>query len=418
MRNLRRTALLLICMLLAGLTTTASAARPTILGGTSGTVYAAAGETVTLYVETDSYGKTFIWEAVNDYTLPENESRYTNTYTFTMTPELDGALINCYVAFDRWSYRYSDGVWLELPLITFTEHPEDVEVIIGDTATAHAAATGDGLTYQWYWDGPDDDDYVPVPCTGPDLSVVTTKAGKYLIRCTATDKSGQTQNSYAAHLTVYAPVYIITDIKSVALQIEESETLFFMVEGLDVTYQWYEQNAGSSKFTPCDQTEFYYELTMDKSADGRQIYCVATDRSGNTVTSAVATLTLDTSVDGRGNCDKCSGDGHCNRCAGTGKYYKNVIVGASIERVQVECDSTYCDYGHCTNCGGDGWVGEKTVAGDADGNGTVNTRDALLTMQYAAGWDVEIVDYSADANGNKVIEPYDAVLILQNIAGD
>lgn len=417
MTNLRRIVLLLVCMLMiSGLATTASAGRPTILGGTSGTIYAAAGDTVTLYVETDSNGRSFYWSAQSGYELPDNESRYTSTYTFTMTPELDGALIRCLVSYDKWSYTNSKGVWIELSPIKFIEHPQDAKLIVGDTATAHVAATGDRLTYQWYWDGPDDSNYVPAPCTGPNFSVVMTKAGKYAIRCTATDKSGQTKDSYTAILTVYTPVYVTTDIKSVKLQLGEKETIYFWTEGLDVTYQWYEKKTGSSKFTRSDQTEFFYEITMDKSTDGTQIYCVATDRNGNTVTSSVATITLDTSIANRGNCPICDGDGKCNRCGGNGKYYTN--SGGLHEWKEIDCDKASCLFGTCTTCGGDGWIGDKTLAGDADSNGTVNARDALLTMQYAAGWNVTIVDYSADANGNKFIDPYDAVLILQNIAGN
>lgn len=419
MASLRRIVLLFACMLMiVGLTTTASAGRPTILGGTSGTVYAAAGDTVTLYVETDSREYSFYWIAQGKHELPDNASRRTDTYTFTMTPELDGALIKCLVSYDKWTYTNSEGVWVYLPQINFTEHPENAEVIVGDTATAHAAATGDQLTYQWYWMGPDDDDYVPAPCTGPNFSVVTAKAGNYLIRCKATDKSGSSEDSYAALLRVYAPVTITTDIESEQLQLGEKETIYFWTEGLDVTYQWFEKNAGSSKFTRSDQTEFYYDVTMDKIADGRQIYCTATDRGGNTVTSSVATLTLDSSIESRGNCDKCSGDGKCNRCSGDGRYYKSIVVDATIQRVQVDCDAVFCDYGKCTKCGGDGWITAPTLPGDADGNGAVNTRDALLVMQYTAGWDVAIVDFSADVYANKVIEPYDAVLILQNIAGN
>ena len=418
MTNLRRFVLMLVCMLMiAGLATTASAARPKILDCSSGTIYAAAGDTVTLFVEADSNGKSFVWQAINDHDLPANESRYTPTYTFTMTPELDGAYVHCMVSFDRWYYTYSDGVWLHLPRIEFTEHPQDVEVIVGDTVTASVAATGDRLTYQWYWRNVHDDEYSLAPCTGPTFSAVMNEPGKYLICCTATDASGQTEDSLSGLIEVFAPAYIESDIKSMELKLGQKYTFWFMVEGLEVEMQWFEKDAGSNSFTPVPDI-YAYRVTMDHSIDGRKIYCVATDRNGNTVVSSVATISLDSSIEGRGNCTICDGDGNCNRCSGDGMYYKTVLVNGKHETIYTDCDGANCYNGNCSNCGGDGWVGEKNTAGDADGNGTVNARDALLVMQYAAGWDVTIVDYSADANGNKVIEPRDAVLILQNIAGN
>lgn len=418
MTALRRIVLLLVCMLMiVGLTTTASAARPTIIDCSSGTIYASAGETVTLFVEADSNGKSFVWQAINDYTLPENESRRTSTYTFTMTPELDGAYVHCLVSFDRWYYRYSDGVWLELPPINFTEHPQDVEVIAGDTVTASIAAAGDRLTYQWYWKNVHEDEYTIAPCTGPNFSAIMNEPGNYLIRCTATDASGQTKDSLAGYIEVFAPVYITSDIKSMELKLGQTYTYWFLVEGLEVEMQWFEKDAGNSSFTPVPDIDAY-KVTMDHSVDGRKIYCVATDRNGNTVTSSVATLTLDSSIESRGNCTTCDGDGNCNRCSGTGMYYKTVMVDGKHKTIHTDCDGANCYGGDCSACGGSGWIGTETLAGDADGNGTVNTRDALLVMQYAAGWDVAIVDFSADVNANKVIETYDAVLILQSIAGN
>ncbi len=58
------------------------------------------------------------------------------------------------------------------------------------------------------------------------------------------------------------------------------------------------------------------------------------------------------------------------------------------------------------------------LAGDADGNGRVEVRDALLILQKEAGWSVSLVKANADADGNGAVNLNDALLILRYCAGD
>lgn len=57
------------------------------------------------------------------------------------------------------------------------------------------------------------------------------------------------------------------------------------------------------------------------------------------------------------------------------------------------------------------------VPGDADDNGKVDIHDALLVLQYDAGWDVTLKNDNADVNANGGVDINDAVLILQYGAG-
>lgn len=56
----------------------------------------------------------------------------------------------------------------------------------------------------------------------------------------------------------------------------------------------------------------------------------------------------------------------------------------------------------------------KALPGDADGNGRVDAKDALLIMQYDAGWSVQISMVNADVNGGGVTLS-DAVAVLRGI---
>ena len=59
---------------------------------------------------------------------------------------------------------------------------------------------------------------------------------------------------------------------------------------------------------------------------------------------------------------------------------------------------------------GEGGYGTVTV-----NNGVVNAADALLVMQYDAGWNISKPD--ADVNGDGAVDSKDAVRILQYCAG-
>ena len=61
--------------------------------------------------------------------------------------------------------------------------------------------------------------------------------------------------------------------------------------------------------------------------------------------------------------------------------------------------------------------GDDRMPGDVDGNGRINSRDALLTARHAAGYDVDIIVANADVDGNGRVNSRDALLIARYAAG-
>ena len=57
------------------------------------------------------------------------------------------------------------------------------------------------------------------------------------------------------------------------------------------------------------------------------------------------------------------------------------------------------------------------VAGDVNGDGTVDTKDSVLLSQYLAGWDVTISMRASDCNGDGTVDTKDSVLLSQYLAG-
>lgn len=62
-------------------------------------------------------------------------------------------------------------------------------------------------------------------------------------------------------------------------------------------------------------------------------------------------------------------------------------------------------------------TGTTRVPGDANENGTVDIRDAVIVLQYAAGENVSINTRNADVNADGNVDIYDALRILQYGAG-
>lgn len=58
------------------------------------------------------------------------------------------------------------------------------------------------------------------------------------------------------------------------------------------------------------------------------------------------------------------------------------------------------------------------IPGDVDDNGKVDAYDALLVLQYDAGWNVSLEKTNADVNANGGVDIDDAVLILLYGAGE
>lgn len=57
------------------------------------------------------------------------------------------------------------------------------------------------------------------------------------------------------------------------------------------------------------------------------------------------------------------------------------------------------------------------IPGDANADKKVDTQDALMVMQYDAGWGVDISMYASDVNADGRVDSSDALLIFQRTAG-
>ena len=185
--------------------------------------------------------------------------------------------------------------------LAITAQPESVTVASGEKATVTVEATGDELTYEWYYKDADADSFAKTSAfIGNTYSVTMTaaRAGRQ-VYCVITDAYGdQVQSDTATLDMVKNEAVIITQPKSVWVAEGEKASVTVEAEGDGLTYKWYYKNPGASKYTYTSSFKGdTYSITMNEARDGRYVFCKVTDAYGNTVKSKTVSLNMKTPLE-------------------------------------------------------------------------------------------------------------------------
>ena len=178
--------------------------------------------------------------------------------------------------------------------VTATIEPFQVDMATMEKATLTVQATGEGLTYEWYYANPDKDTFTKTDAfTSNSYSVEMneSRAGRR-VYCVVTDKYGKTDKSDVVTLQMGTPLKITTQPKTTYTKQGSTVKVSLAATGDGLTYQWYIKNKGSDKFVKSSITDATYTVKMAKKVDGRQAYCVVKDKYGKTVKSDVITLNM------------------------------------------------------------------------------------------------------------------------------
>ncbi len=74
--------------------------------------------------------------------------------------------------------------------------------------------------------------------------------------------------------------------------LNENATFDVSANGEGMKYRWYYKDANGSAFTQSSIKTKTYTISATAARNGRQVYCVVTDKNGNSITSDIATLTV------------------------------------------------------------------------------------------------------------------------------
>lgn len=231
------------------------------------------------------------------YYKNRNEKEYSLTNTFkgnSYFVEMNGTRasrrVYCVITDKYGNSVRTDTVTLGMA-VKLKTHPTSVSVQNGKTAKVTVSASGEGLTYKWYFKNKNDKSFVQTTTFKGNTYSVTmdaTRAGRQ-VYCVVTDKYGNSVKTKT--VTLGMAVKITKQPKSVTVANGKEARVTISASGEGLTYKWYYKNKGESKFTLTNTFKGNsYFVTMTNARASRQIYCVITDKYGNSETTNIVTL--------------------------------------------------------------------------------------------------------------------------------
>ncbi len=271
------------------------------------------GEKATVTFEAEGEGLTYQWFFKDKWskTFTATATFTGNTYWAVMNDTRDGRQIYCVVTDANGNSVQTETVTLSMErktTLTITKQPVSVAVLEGEIATVSFEAEGEGLTYKWYYKNKGATGFALTTTFKTNVYSTTmnaSRAGRQ-IYCVVTDKNGNSvqTDTVTIDILVETKVEITKQPVSVAVPEGETATVTFEATGEGLTYLWYFKNKGTNEFYPTYTfTGNSYKLQMNSARNGRQVYCVVTDKFGNSVTTDTVTLSIevDNTVD-KGTC--------------------------------------------------------------------------------------------------------------------
>ena len=252
---------------------------------------AAMGKTVKVTVKAAGDGLTYRW-----YYKDKGASKFTlttaftgNTYSVKMTAARSGRQLYCVI-----TNKYGNTLTTQTVTIrakaTITKQPKSVAVAKDATAKVTVQATGEGLTYKWYFKNKGANKFsLTKSFTGTSYSIKmdASRSGRQ-VYCVITDKYGNTVTTKTVTLSVKAT--ITAQPKSVTVSGGKTAKITVGAAGEGLTYKWYYKNKGATKFSLSSVKTSAYSTKMSTAVNGRQVYCVVKDKFGNTVKTNTVTL--------------------------------------------------------------------------------------------------------------------------------
>ena len=246
---------------------------------------------------------------------------------------------------------------------------EDVTVRYGKNAEVKVYASGDDLNYTWYY--ADNGGSTFKKADGMNTATYSVKmtddCNGRKVYCRISDKNGNSIDSNTVTLRQSLELAIKTQPKNVQTVVGGKATVTVEAKGEGLTYTWYYANKGASSFTK--DTSFKsntYSLTMSEANDGRRVYCVISDKYGESVTTDVATMSIG-SPNGNANATVKVTSVLCIR-KGAGTGYGIVGSYKNGERIEILEQKTVgsTTWGKTSK----GWVSMSYVKMDSDGGST------------------------------------------------
>ena len=283
------------------------------------------GERAATSVTAKGEGLKYQW-----YYKDKNDSTWTKssltstTYALTLTAARDGRQAYCQITDKYGNTVKTDTITLSSKAVVtpepepepepqgkieITKQPQNVVVKIGERAATSVTAKGEGLKYQWYYKDKKDTTWTKSSLTSTTYALTLTAArdGRQAY-CQITDKYGNTVKTDTITLSSKAVVTpepepepepqgkieITKQPQNVVVKIGERAATSVTAKGEGLKYQWYYKDTDDGIWNKSTLTSNTYACTVNASRVGRLIYCVITDKYGNSVqTDTIKFTTVD-----------------------------------------------------------------------------------------------------------------------------
>jgi len=245
------------------------------------------------------YGNTMMPLMGDYYQVTPNWSEARNSWVGLLQLVAQGYDVEKLTA--EYTAALNAGIEIEpLPLKIKTQ-PQDVTVASGEKATVSFTASGDGLTYTWYYKNPGASKFSKTTAFTTNTYSVTmdeSRNGRQ-VYCVVTDDYGNKLRTDTVTLSMTKnEVKIVTEPKSVWVAEGATAKVTVKAEGDGLTYKWYYKNPGATKYTYTSAFKGNaYSVAMNEDRDGRYVYCKVTDAYGNTVKSKTVSLNMQTPLE-------------------------------------------------------------------------------------------------------------------------
>ena len=186
----------------------------------------------------------------------------------------------------------SDG---EAPQITITVQPADQVVTRGESITLSVSATGENLSYQWYYKKKGQTSFsLWKGRVSPSETVTPNDTWDGIqLYCQITDSAGGSISSGTVTVTFAEALIITEQPRSRSIVKGDSVILYVRATGDGLKYQWYFRKAGQDSFSVWSKrTRSAETVTPNDSWDGIQLYCEVSDKYGRTLKSDTAVITF------------------------------------------------------------------------------------------------------------------------------
>jgi len=289
-----------------GNSVTSEIATMTVAQGESGPVITkqpqdyrgASGDTITFTIQAEGSGLSYKWQYSNDGETWKIGSSVTASYTTTLTEARDGRMVRCIVTDVGGNSVTSEVATMttateESDLVIITQ-PLDYKGESGDTVTFTIQAEGSGLSYMWQYSSDGETWKTGSSVTTSYTTILTAARDGRQVRCIVSDSEGNSVTSTTVTMTIAAEENgLVITAQPQDYRGESGDTVTFTIqaEGSGMSYKWQYSSDGETWKTGASTTTSY-TTTLTEARSGRQVRCIVTDANENSVTSAIATMTI------------------------------------------------------------------------------------------------------------------------------